>query len=368
MSSSILERTRALYEAAELSEQAIAEQLKSKPNGQKAKVWQQHKLCKLMESISADSRLVSDFFDDVNGIHRAEIEQMKGPQMFDTFYSAVTSTQEYYARFPHLNIPSAGTVLPEPEVTVAFSGEEVFGKYLDLHRFFVQFSNLPGLQAAQEELDYLQYLDKFSSFFYISETVKNTKQYRTYVLELSEYLSDFFRRVQPLVNHKDIVETLRSEFEAKWSAGQISGWKAASASNAAAPPQPLRLGMFNSVEELEALGLDRLKQALEAMGLKCGGTLRDRAERLWSVRGKKPEDIPAKLRAPTAAKKAEGEAAETVDLRKQVCGGNDCIDVDAHVVNSYFILIICRRRGTSISLSACAGRYPTLSLLPDATR
>jgi len=55
--------------------------------------------------------------------------------------------------------------------------------------------------------------------------------------------------------------------------------------------------MFNSVEELEALGLDRLKQGLEALGLKCGGTLRDRAERLWSVRGKKPNDIPEKLKA-----------------------------------------------------------------------
>jgi splicing factor 3A subunit 3 len=315
MSSSILERTRALYEAAELSEQAIVEQLNSKPNGQKAKVWQQHKLRKLMESISADSRLVSEFFDDVNGVCRAEVQQMKGSQMFDTFYSAVNSTQEYYARFPHLNIPSEGTVLPEPEVSVAFSGEEVFGKYLDLHRFFVQFSNLPGLQAAQEELDYIQYLDKFSSFFYIKEQAKNTKQYRAYVHELSEYLTDFFKRVQPLVNHQEIVETLRAEFDGKWAAGQISGWKGPSSSSSAAPPQPLRLGMFNSVEELEALGLDRLKQALEALGLKCGGTLKDRAERLWSVRGKKPEDIPAKLRAPTSAKKAEDE---TVDLRKQV--------------------------------------------------
>lgn len=55
--------------------------------------------------------------------------------------------------------------------------------------------------------------------------------------------------------------------------------------------------MFNSVEELQALGMDRLKEALEAMELKCGGTLKDRAERLWAVRGKKYEDIPAKLKA-----------------------------------------------------------------------
>lgn len=32
------------------------------------------------------------------------------------------------------------------------------------------------------------------------------------------------------------------------------------------------------------------------MNLKCGGTLRERADRLWSVRGKKWEDIPSKLK------------------------------------------------------------------------
>ena len=38
-------------------------------------------------------------------------------------------------------------------------------------------------------------------------------------------------------------------------------------------------GMFNDSKELEALGMDRLKEGLEALGLKCGGTLQDRAKR-----------------------------------------------------------------------------------------
>jgi splicing factor 3A subunit 3 len=37
--------------------------------------------------------------------------------------------------------------------------------------------------------------------------------------------------------------------------------------------------MFNDSKELEALGMDRLKEGLEALGLKCGGTLQDRAKR-----------------------------------------------------------------------------------------
>ncbi|XP_077196901.1 splicing regulator SDE2 isoform X2 [Paroedura picta] len=42
---------------------------------------------------------------------------------------------------------------------------------------------------------------------------------------------------------------------------------------------------FSSATELEALGLEKLKLELMALGLKCGGTLQERAARLFSVRG-----------------------------------------------------------------------------------
>lgn len=42
--------------------------------------------------------------------------------------------------------------------------------------------------------------------------------------------------------------------------------------------------------------MDRLKEGLEALGLKCGGTLEQRADRLFSVKGKKPEEIDQKLK------------------------------------------------------------------------
>lgn len=40
---------------------------------------------------------------------------------------------------------------------------------------------------------------------------------------------------------------------------------------------------------LEALGLDRLKAALLAANEKCGGTLRQRAERLFALKNKKKD-------------------------------------------------------------------------------
>jgi splicing factor 3A subunit 3 len=75
--------------------------------------------------------------------------------------------------------------------------------------------------------------------------------------------------------------------------------------------------MFNSAEELEALGLERLKEGLEALGLKCGGTLQDRALRLWSVRGKKPAEIPDKLKKKSKDSAASGSGVSSGEAKRR---------------------------------------------------
>ncbi|CAF1279815.1 unnamed protein product, partial [Didymodactylos carnosus] len=57
----------------------------------------------------------------------------------------------------------------------------------------------------------------------------------------------------------------------------------------------LDLNAFSSPEELASLGLDRLKSALLALGMKCGGTLEERAKRLFAAKGKSFEDIDQSL-------------------------------------------------------------------------
>mmetsp|Transcript_331 Transcript_331/g.487 ORF Transcript_331/g.487 Transcript_331/m.487 type:complete len:176 (-) Transcript_331:13-540(-) len=60
--------------------------------------------------------------------------------------------------------------------------------------------------------------------------------------------------------------------------------------------KPVDLDAVESVKELEALGLGALKQELDSRNLKCGGTLEERAARLFSVKGLAPEDIDLSLR------------------------------------------------------------------------
>lgn len=51
------------------------------------------------------------------------------------------------------------------------------------------------------------------------------------------------------------------------------------------------LSCVDHVQQLEALGLDVLKKELRSRGLKCGGTLQERAARLFSIRGRSQEQI-----------------------------------------------------------------------------
>nr|XP_012606597.1 protein SDE2 homolog [Microcebus murinus] len=68
--------------------------------------------------------------------------------------------------------------------------------------------------------------------------------------------------------------------------------------------ETINLLAFSSVADLELLGLEKLKWELMALGLKCGGTLQERAARLFSVRGLAKEQIdPALFAKPLKGKK-----------------------------------------------------------------
>jgi len=67
--------------------------------------------------------------------------------------------------------------------------------------------------------------------------------------------------------------------------------------------ESLELDVHDSAESLEELGLEVLKAALMARGVKCGGTLQERARRLYSLKGLKPDEIPPSLLAKPVSKK-----------------------------------------------------------------
>lgn len=67
-------------------------------------------------------------------------------------------------------------------------------------------------------------------------------------------------------------------FEREWAAGRFQGWQSKEQQTGGTMHGALKqhaghldLSPYNTAAELQALGLDRLKSALQALGLKCGG-------------------------------------------------------------------------------------------------
>jgi len=58
---------------------------------------------------------------------------------------------------------------------------------------------------------------------------------------------------------------------------------------------PIDLSKINSAVELEAFGMEQIKWELQSKGMKCGGSLKERCERLFLTKNTKLEDLPAKL-------------------------------------------------------------------------
>ncbi|XP_019186068.1 PREDICTED: protein SDE2 homolog isoform X1 [Ipomoea nil] len=63
------------------------------------------------------------------------------------------------------------------------------------------------------------------------------------------------------------------------------------------PERALNFDEISSAEELEALGMEKLKSELQVRGLKCGGTLQERAARLFLLKTTPLEMLPKKLLA-----------------------------------------------------------------------
>jgi len=103
-----------------------------------------------------------------------------------------------------------------------------------------------------------------------------------------EYLTDYLTRIRPLLDLNEEVKKAVLDFEKKWAEGTFPGWPKQEQIPKSAMAQAgyLDLSPYNTVGELMTLGLDRLKSALSSLGLKCGGTLEERAKRLLATKDK----------------------------------------------------------------------------------
>ncbi|XBI10740.1 hypothetical protein VPH35_137945 [Triticum aestivum] len=134
-------------------------------------------------------------------------------------------------------------------------------------------------------MEYSAYVGTFAQTEKISHSLKATRQYKEYLEHILEYLTSFMYRTEPLQDIDKIFTKLQSEFEEQWANGEVPGWEnKGTGKKSESQESAVDLDYYNTVEELVELGPEKLKEALTARALKGGGTVQQRAKRLFLLK------------------------------------------------------------------------------------
>lgn len=292
----LLEQQRRYHEERERLLKLMVDEYATKKTGEKERIHSEQRLKSLLDLHNNSTSKLKELYEDKDNERKAEIQALSGPNEFNEFYARLKQIKEFYKKHPsEISIPLSVEFeeltkeynnLEEMSALVEFTDEEGGGRYLDLNECYEQYLNLRGV----EKVDYITYLMTFDHVFDIPRDRKN-REYRKYIENLNAYLHNFVTRIHPLLDVESELVKVELEFQRQWLQGSFPGWASKETESALANTGAhLDLSAFSSWEELASLGLDRLKSALMALGLKCGGTLEERAQRLFSTKGKKTLD------------------------------------------------------------------------------
>uniref|UniRef100_H2YT67 Matrin-type domain-containing protein n=1 Tax=Ciona savignyi TaxID=51511 RepID=H2YT67_CIOSA len=297
----ILEQQRSLHEEKERLLDCMRKETLSEKSTLRENINSDHKVKMLLNRSMEVSDKLTELYADRDGLRKEEIQALAGPGEFQEFYKRLKGIREFHKKHPNeIFVPLSAEFVrldearenPTDEVSnlVEFADEEAYGRFLDLHECFMKYTNLKGI----ERVSYVKYLEIFEKLFEINRDKKN-KQYKEYIQSLLDYLLSFHRRVKPLVDLTEDFKKLEVAFEEQWEKVEFPGWGKEAGSAMTYAGAHLDLSPFSSPEELASLGLDRLKSALMALNLKCGGTLDQRADRLFITKGKNINELDPSL-------------------------------------------------------------------------
>ncbi|KAJ1507535.1 hypothetical protein HMI54_005882 [Coelomomyces lativittatus] len=226
----ILEKQRRSHEAIERLENLAASLLLDIPKTHKERLTQSHRVVKLADKVKEISESLLRLYEDKNGLRSAELERYSGGNDFSEFYSKLKEIKDYHRRHPNelfepmeLEFMDANQNQEDEELLdLVFSGEEHYGKILDLHECHKQFINLKNIS----KLSYVAYLEQITEFHNIPFSSKSS-HYHEYLSTLSAYLESFISRSQPLFDLNQLKKTCETQFETEWTQGTVLGWNLA---------------------------------------------------------------------------------------------------------------------------------------------
>jgi len=315
MSGTLLEQARNLHEDLEILEKAMYRELGDPATAHLKRVDEVARdqvVATLLDAHTQRAKRLASIYEDGDGARREEIQAMSGSTVFSAFYDQLKLLRDYHRK--HNIAPPSEVYERELLVDVleganeqTFTGEEAEGRYLDMHALHEAYINLKGVD---KETDYASYLKAAAQLANVPKPTALTSGYARYVKSLRDYWEGFLRRTQPLLPLADILNKATTAFDDRWAKGEFTRWQGDGAEKENGGGDPISLEGVSSAVELEVHGLEKLKAELARLGLKCGGSLSQRAERLFLLKSTPLEQMPKAHRAKGGAGGGGGGGTE----------------------------------------------------------
>ena len=247
----ILEEQRFLHEDLERLEQGISDRVAEDPRHVRPqarvkaianssrqvreRLNRDHQIAGFLDRIQDQSKRLLEIYKDAEGSRTKEIQSISTGEPLEEFYKQLSEIKTFHAKYPNEPVENLEKAYKkrapvEGETTTSeidnmFTGEEAFGRFLDLTTIHELYLNLPGIKR----LTYHQYLDAFDSFvppnLNIKRPDKMTDQYFSFVGQLANYLEGFMRRTRPLEDLDKLFASFDEDFMKAWEGNDVPGWK-----------------------------------------------------------------------------------------------------------------------------------------------
>ncbi|KAI6163114.1 hypothetical protein EDD17DRAFT_1571259 [Pisolithus thermaeus] len=208
---SIIETQRQAHEEIERYEIVLYSLLARTQPVHETKLQTEHKAAQVLGRLSTRVTALKAQYEDEDA-RKAEMDALTSPAQpsdLSEFYARLVKIQDHYNKYP--DVAAGGFDLElaalleegnqdgvdeeeyeeEDPIGLLFSGEEAYGKYVDLYTSHTAYNNLKNIA---KRLSYLQYLD---------------------VLLASQ-------KTQPLIDVDSKLQEQESEFQKKWEAGEFT--------------------------------------------------------------------------------------------------------------------------------------------------
>lgn len=275
MSFSVLEQLRSAHEDIENIEKAMSMVLMDKSKNARVGVSCEHAMKSLVDMSQSKSNTAIEIYADKDGMRSDDINALAGQRgdkktgdVWTSFYDKVKEVKDYHRRFAvNQGLPEVqnaewfyNRAFEADKTENMFSGEEEYGKRIDLHEHYVKFINLQKLRVLRRkkfedatftrmkrkapelepddpsvkeeinkeynELDYIDYLKTFDQFHDIPRYCKyKEKAYTEYLDSIIAYMRGFLMRTQPMVGIEKLEAQFDKEFAERWADRGVPGWQ-----------------------------------------------------------------------------------------------------------------------------------------------